>query len=129
MSNVFVCIILLCSVSICTVPITIIASPHSQTARTYCFVLIEFSCCIDLHFSYNPMGDFITACPPLDWRSPLVIDMYNDILRRLCKSFKIPLIDTNDIIGIMWDRAEDWCHFRDVSGDMETIYILDRIFA
>ena len=47
------------------------------------------------------------ACPPTDWRSPPVIDMYNQITKRLCEKFKIPLIETNDIIGIMWDGARD----------------------
>jgi hypothetical protein len=70
----------------------------------------------------------IGTCPPADWRSPPVIDMYNQITKRLCEKFNIPLIDTNDIIGIMWDRALYWCHFDDISGDMEALYILDRVF-
>jgi hypothetical protein len=80
------------------------------------------------NISYNPIGDMIGTCPPADWRSPPVIDMYNQITKRLCEKFNIPLIDTNDIIGIMWDRALYWCHFDDISGDMEALYILDRVF-
>ena len=49
----------------------------------------------------------IGAFLPKDWRSPSVIDMYNQITKRLCEKFKIPLIETNDIIGIMWDGARD----------------------
>ena len=81
-------------------------------------------------FSYNPIGaDMEGACPPTDWRSPPVIDMYNQITKRLCEKFKIPLIETNDIFGIMWDRASDWRHYWDLSSEMETMYILDRVFA
>ena len=71
----------------------------------------------------------MSSCPPGDWRSPPVIDMYNQVTKRVCNKFKIPLIETNDIIGIMWDRAADFCHYKDVSSDMEVLYILDRIFV
>jgi len=87
---------------------------------------------IDLYFRsthYNPIGYEIGSCPPTNWRSPPVIDMYNQITKRVCNKFKIPLIETNDIIGIMWDRAADWCHYEDVSSDMEILYILDRLFV
>lgn len=87
---------------------------------------------IDFYFRtmhYNPIGDKIGACPPEDWRSPPVIDMYNRITKQLCKEFKISLIDTNDIVGVTWDRASDWCHYEDSSGEMEAIYILHRIFV
>jgi len=87
---------------------------------------------VDLYFRsthYNPIGDMIGSCPPTDWRSPPVIDMYNQVTKRVCNKFKIPLIETNDIIGIMWDRASDWCHYDDVSSDMEVLHIIDRIFV
>eukprot|EP00978_Attheya_sp_CCMP212_P016651 scaffold43838_cov68-Attheya_sp.AAC.1 len=87
---------------------------------------------VDLYFRtthYNPITESTGACPPSDWRSPPVIDIYNQITKRLCKEFKIPLIDTNDITGVTWDRAADWCHYKDISGEMEAIHILDRIFA
>ena len=79
--------------------------------------------------SYNPLGDKITKCPPKDWTSPQVIDMYNQISSRKSKEFGAPFINTNDIIGITWDRAADWCHFDDVSSDMELLYILHRMFS
>jgi hypothetical protein len=89
------------------------------------FLLIYFIKC----FSYNPIGNQIGACPPTDWRSPPVIDIYNRITERLCKEFKIPLIDTKYIIGVMWDRAADWCHYNDISGEMEARYILNMVLA
>jgi hypothetical protein len=46
----------------------------------------------------------------------------------VCEKFNITLIDTN-IIGIMWDLAADWCHYKDISGEMEAMYILYRMFA
>lgn len=77
-----------------------------------------------LNQSYNPLGDLITACPPKDWRNPNVVDMYNNITKQLCDEFGIPFLDTSNITGVMWDRHEDWAHFKDVSGEMEALYFL-----
>jgi len=79
-------------------------------------------------FSYNPIGNIIGSCPPLDWRNPPFIDQYNQITKRLCEKFNIPLIDTNDIVGVTWDRAPDWCHYNDTSGTAEATYLLRKIF-
>jgi hypothetical protein len=38
-------------------------------------------------------------------------------------------INTNNIMGVKWDRARDWCHYDDVSSDMEARYLLGMIFA
>lgn len=75
------------------------------------------------------IGDMIGTCPLEDWRNPPVIGMYNQITKQKCKEFDIPLIDTNDIMGMIWDRAEDWCHYRDISSDIEIMYNFDRFFA
>jgi hypothetical protein len=32
-------------------------------------------------------------------------------------------------MGMIWDRAEDWCHYRDISSDIEIMYNFDRFFA
>jgi hypothetical protein len=96
----------------------------SNVFDTYDGVLILIA--ID---SYNPIGNKISSCPPKDWRSPPVIDMYNRITKRLCDRFGMTWINTNDIMGVMWDRARDWCHYDDVSSDMEARYLLGMIFA
>jgi len=77
---------------------------------------------------YNPIGDSIGACPPTDWRSPPVIDMYNEITEMACKAHSMPWIDTRNIMSVMWDRAGDWCHYDDVTSDVEAIHILRTIF-
>ena len=79
--------------------------------------------------SYNPLGDLITHCPPKDWRNPNVVDMYNAILKQLCQQYNVPLIDTSEITSVMWDRHEDWAHFKDISGELETIYVVYRVFS
>lgn len=71
----------------------------------------------------------IGACPPTDWRSPNVIDMYNQITKRLSTRFGFPFIDTNNIVGVLWDSAEDWCHIKGAASEAETTYILDKIFS
>ncbi|KAL3769835.1 hypothetical protein ACHAWO_011325 [Cyclotella atomus] len=78
---------------------------------------------------YNPLGDLITQCPPADWRNPNVVDTYNIITKELCNEFQVPFIDTTDITGIMWDRQEDWAHFKDISGELEARYFLYRVFS
>ena len=58
-----------------------------------------------------------------------MIDMCNQITRQKCKEFEVPFIDTNDIMAITWDRALDWCHYRDVSSDIELLYFFHRMFS
>ena len=78
--------------------------------------------------SYNPIGDMIGSCPPEDWRNPPVMDMYNQITRKMANKHNITVIDTNEIVGITWDRSEDWCHIKDISGDLESWYMLYRLY-
>jgi hypothetical protein len=62
---------------------------------------------------YNPIGENIGACPPKDWRHPILIDAYNAILAEVCRELNITFVDTNrHIVGPMWDSAEDWCHYK-----------------
>ena len=63
---------------------------------------------------YNPVGDAKTWCPPHDAKSPPVIDAYNAISKQLCdkENHDVIFIDTNSaVIGPVWDRAADWCHY------------------
>ena len=78
------------------------------------------------YISYNGLGERWISCPPQDWRSPNVVDMYNVIIEEVCKKFSVPFIDTQSITGIMWERAADWCHYRDISGEMEAVYFLQK---
>ena len=68
-------------------------------------------------------------CPSQDWRNPPTIDSYNQITKKICKELNVRLIDTSFIMSIMWDRAEDWCHYKDESTTMESLYVLDRILT
>lgn len=77
--------------------------------------------------SYNALGVRWISCPPKDWRNPSAVDMYNEIIEEVCKDFGIPFINTRSITGVMWERAEDWCHYRDISGEMETLYFLQKL--
>jgi hypothetical protein len=78
---------------------------------------------------YNPIGDMISACPPIDWRSPPVIDGYNRILKRVSKKFNVQFIDTNAIIGPFWDSPPDWCHFKNDAGVNDALYIAGRVLG
>jgi hypothetical protein len=79
---------------------------------------------------YNPIGDKIGKCPPSDWRSPPVIDGYNKIITRISGDFDfVEYIDTNSIIGPMWDSPSDWCHFKNAAGRKEALYIAAKVFG
>ena len=55
--------------------------------------------------------------------------MYNRITEEVCDDFNVPFIDTRSITGIMWDRASDWCHYKDVTGEMEAFYLVHWLFS
>lgn len=81
----------------------------------------------DVH--YNALGDVKTTCPPQDWRSPPVIEGYNEIKSQLCLSMNVSFIDTRSIVGPMWDISEDFCHYRyDKVAKAEALYVLSRIY-
>jgi hypothetical protein len=73
---------------------------------------------------YNPLGDLITQCPPLDHRSPPVIDGYNEIVQYVAKKYNVTFIDTSDVMDVMWDSAEDYCHYKGLQGRTEALLIL-----
>lgn len=78
---------------------------------------------------YNSLGDVKLTCPPQDWRHPAVIDQLNSILVNLTQTMGVKFIDTSDIIGPMWDSAEDFCHYRnDKVSSAEALYMLGRLF-
>ena len=43
----------------------------------------------------------------------------------------VPYLDTNPIIGPMWDSAEDSCHYRTTGkvAEVEALYVLHQLFA
>ena len=62
---------------------------------------------------YNPLGDLIS---PSDWRNPRVVDGYNVILKRVSRKLGVRFLDSQFIIGPMWDTARDWCHYDKEAG-------------
>lgn len=60
--------------------------------------------------NYNPLMARQTTCPPTDYRNPIVIDMYNNVLAQLSIELNVEYIDLNPIMGPMWDSAQDWNH-------------------
>ena len=77
--------------------------------------------------SYNGLGEHYISCPPIDWRNPNAVDVYNEIIKEVCEDFSVPFMDTRSVTGVMWERAEDWCHYRDISGEMEALYFLWKL--
>ena len=84
---------------------------------------------------YNPLNAMISSyCPPRDWRSPTVVDGYNAIIRQACHDIsagksasglaRISFVDTNFIVGPLWDASSDWGHVYPRASHVESWYLL-----
>jgi len=81
---------------------------------------------------YNPLNERIGGyCPPKDWRSPTVLDGYNDIIQQACIDAAkktavatIRYVDTNFIVGPLWDASSDWGHVCNQASHVEALYLL-----
>ena len=80
---------------------------------------------------YNALGDLKTTCPPQDWRSPPVIETYNDIIQDLVRGRSdenLSYLDTTIVSGPLWDIQKDYSHFRnDKVARAEALYVLYRL--
>ena len=70
------------------------------------------------------MNSVLGSCLHVDWRSPPVVDRHNSIERKLCMEHDIPFVDTNFLIGPVWDSAPDWNHLNPDSRLVEAQYII-----
>jgi hypothetical protein len=57
--------------------------------------------------NYNGMGDFIRACPHIDYRFPPAIDSLNKVIRDVAAACGAPFINLH---RPMWDAALDYSH-------------------
>jgi len=64
------------------------------------------------------------SCPAVDWRTPPVIDGYNSILRELCRIYHVPFLDTDFLIGPVWDSSQDWSHVNPDIALVEAQYVI-----
>jgi hypothetical protein len=64
---------------------------------------------------------------------PYLVDVYNEKLsmlhasHRAFREAKNRFIDTNKVVGVVWDTANDFNHLGEKAGVAEAIYILDEI--
>lgn len=72
---------------------------------------------------YNSLSYKTSTCPPQDWRNPLVIDGYNSVIKAVTRELNISFLDTNFLVGPVWDAAPDFCHLNDKTSDAEMLYI------
>ncbi len=94
--------------------------------------------------NYNPLGGLIGACPPTDWRSPAVIDGYNSVVQHVIEELHIDtamkisighdkgsssvvqFVDTDFLVGPIWDAASDWCHLDQPLALLQGVYIVEK---
>ena len=60
--------------------------------------------------NHMPLIRDALSCPPIDWRTPPIIDEANRIMITVGEQLGVPVLDNTDIIAPMWDHARDWCH-------------------
>ena len=80
--------------------------------------------------NYNPLGSMIGDCVPTDWRSPIVIDGYNSAMQHVVEEMNVPsiqYIDTNFLVGPVWDAASDWCHLDERVAVSHGLFVLGRV--
>jgi len=58
----------------------------------------------------NGLGYLYTMCPSKDLRHPTIVMMYNEIMAKVSREYKVPFIDLFHLQGPMWDIALDWSH-------------------
>ena len=91
---------------------------------------------------YNPLNERISAhCPPKDWRSPPVLDGFNDIIRHACRDIsqlqqqvqqqrqrkrvvRLRFVNTNFIVAPLWDASTDWGHVYFQASHVEALYLI-----
>jgi len=94
--------------------------------------------------NYNPLGALIGSCPPTDWRSPTTIDGYNAAIRHAIENLQqininntagnvssnvrsvVQFVDTDFLVGPLWDAASDWCHLDQPIGLLQGLYIVQQ---
>jgi len=77
----------------------------------------------------NGLGFHYTNCPASDFRHPPVVMMYNDIVSKLCREFKVPYIDMFHLQGPLWDGALDWNHPSSKVVAAEAEYIIHSVLS
>ena len=60
--------------------------------------------------NHVPLSCLITQCPIRDWRGPPVIDAFNKVMGSAAKTLNVPFMDNTDVVGPMWDAADDFNH-------------------
>jgi len=80
----------------------------------------------------NGLKEDTSRCSPNDFRTPYNADMCNKILQQIAineskSEGNISFINTDHIIGPVWDSAEDWSHYTGEQGAEEIKYILSEI--
>ena len=69
------------------------------------------------------MGDH-----PTDWRNPVVINIYNEIMKaEVFGASPIRYIDVWHIVLPMWDSAPDYCHYYNKVGLAMAHHVINTI--
>jgi hypothetical protein len=83
---------------------------------------------------YHPLDSRITACPPLDWRSPPVIDGCNAVIARVCENLggsknHVNFVDTRFVVDPMWDFGDNWEMYISPALKVESRFIAEYVLG
>ena len=70
----------------------------------------------------------LISCPPLDPRSPAVVDALNNVAKHQCAEFKVRFIDMRHIAAPLWDAALDFVQPNSKVLAAEAAWILHLLF-
>ena len=82
-----------------------------------------------LSTNYNPLNCITSMCPPMDWRSPPLIEEVNARMRAAAERHTVAFVDNSDLMAPLWDRSDDWCHVGGVLLDAQAQRVAERVCA
>ncbi|CAB9503799.1 expressed unknown protein [Seminavis robusta] len=76
-----------------------------------------------IHYN-GPSGQISGACPPRDWRSPMVLDAYNGIVQRVCLEYNVTYLVDHFVHTPIWDSNPDWTHLLPRTSEANVFYLI-----
>ena len=78
----------------------------------------------------NPLKRDTSSCPQIDWRTPINAELCSKVLQEISdENENVTFLDTDFIIGPVWDVSPDFNHYLGLESMEETKYILREVIG
>jgi hypothetical protein len=74
----------------------------------------------------NSLMSSVVQCPPGDWRTPAVMEGYNNIIQQICREKNVTFLDSSFLSEPLWDSRPDWNHLGGNEKGLEAVYLTAR---